>query len=54
MRNDTILTSAPRWEWAVRMVMLAIAAFPAGALGQEAPAAAASPFVLVSFAPGVP
>lgn len=51
MRNSTYHASAPRWEWAVRMVMLAVAAFPAGALGQEAPAAAASPFVFVSFMP---
>jgi hypothetical protein len=33
------------------MVILAVAAFPAGSLGQEAPATAASPFVFVSFAP---
>jgi hypothetical protein len=33
------------------MVMLAVVAFPAGALGQEAPAAAASPFAFVSFVP---
>jgi hypothetical protein len=31
------------------MAMLAAAAFPAGTLGQEAPAAAASPFMVVSF-----
>jgi hypothetical protein len=32
--------------------MLAVAAFPAGTLGQEAPAAAASPFAFVVFTPG--
>lgn len=51
MRNRTDRSAAPRWEWAVRVAMLAAVAFPAATLGQEAPAAAASPFVLVAFAP---
>ena len=34
------------------MVMLAVVAFPAAMLGQEASSAAASPFVFVSFVPG--
>ncbi len=38
-------TPALRWEWAVWVVVLAAAAFPASASGQEAHAAAASPFV---------
>ncbi len=51
MVNNDSVHAAPRWEWAVGMVMLAVAAFPAGAPGQEAHATAASPFIFVSFAP---
>ena len=52
MRNRSDHHTAPRWEWAVRLAMLAVAAFPAETLGQEAPPAAASPFAFVVFTPG--
>jgi hypothetical protein len=51
MQNRRERNTAARWEWAVRVAMLAVVAFPAAMLGQEAPAAAASPFVFVSFVP---
>ena len=43
MRTRNRRTPALRWEWAVCMVVLAAAAFPASLSGQEACAAAASP-----------
>ena len=51
MLNNGKHATASRWEWAVRVVMLAVVAFPAAMLGQEASSAAASPFVVVSFNP---
>jgi hypothetical protein len=51
MQNRKGSTTASRWEWAVRVVMLAVVAFPAAMLGQEASSAAASPFVFISFVP---
>ncbi len=53
MRNKTDHHTAPRWEWAVRVAMLAVGAFPAATLGQEAPPAAASPFAFVVFTPAM-
>ena len=52
MLNNREHATASRWEWAVRVVMLAVVAFPAAMLGQEASSAAASPFVFIAFTPG--